>query len=181
MRFSYGYLILALIALLFESASAEENIFIEIRTLLYVAGTISAPKLKAIDTAMNEIGTKLDNEVKKVLADAAVPPVRNLRVHDGRKLCNPCSGYPSKYDGCWVSGTYVTRCRRALTMHEDLSEDDIANLNEDDRRCHLEVAALCQEAKTGVSSTIVEAASEGVVPLPDGSKLVEQCFYEISD
>ena len=63
-------------------------------------------------------------------------------------------------------------------MHEDLSEEAIANLNEDDRRRHLQIAALCEEAKTGVSSAISEAESDGIVPVPAGSEFVEQCFYE---
>ena len=63
-------------------------------------------------------------------------------------------------------------------MHEDLSEEAIANLNEDDRRRHLQIAALCEEAKTGVSSAISEAESGGIVPVPAGSEFVEQCFYE---
>jgi hypothetical protein len=65
-------------------------------------------------------------------------------------------------------------------MHEDLSEEAIANLNEEDRRRHLQISTLCQEAKAGVASTIQEATKEGVVPLPDGGKFVEQCFYEIA-
>ena len=63
-------------------------------------------------------------------------------------------------------------------MHEDLSEEAIANLSENDRRRHLQVAELCEEAKTGISTAISRAESDGTIPVPDGAEFVEQCFYE---
>jgi hypothetical protein len=179
MKLSFGNIALTLIASWTSLVSAEETIFIAIRTLLRVEDPISAPELQAIDTAMNAMGTELDSVVKEVIADFNVPPARNLRIADDRALgCAPCLYYPSYYTGCWVNGVWKDRCRRGLTMHEDLSEEAIANLNEADRRRHLQVAALCDEAKTGVSSVIVEAKSDGIVPVPEGAEFVEQCFYE---
>ena len=180
MKFSTGIIVSALVAILVASVSAEETYLIAIRSLLHVEEPISAAELQAIDNAMNEIGTDLDIVVDEVVTEHAAPSTRKLRVSDDRKLtCSPCTGWPANYSGCWVSGIYRDRCRRALTMHEDLSEDAIADLGEDDRRRHLQISTMCQEAKTGVSSAIQEATSEGIVPLPEGGKFVEQCFYEI--
>ena len=181
MKYSNGNIVLTLFAMLVASTSAEETILIAIRTLLLANETLSAPELQAINLGMNKIETELTIVVEGVVADATLPPVRKLRVNDDRKLsCAPCLYYPSYYTGCWVSGIWRERCRRALTMHEDLTEEAVADLNEDDRRRHLQISTLCQEAKTGVASSIQEATSEGVVPLPDGSKFVEQCFYEVA-
>jgi hypothetical protein len=176
MKFSFGIIALPFLSLV----SADESIFVAIRTLLRVEDPISAPELQAIDEAMNAIGTELDTIVKEAIADFdVVPPTRNLRVGDDRELnCSPCRYYPSYYTGCWVNGIWRDRCRRGLTMHEDLSEAAIANLSDDDRRRHLQVAALCAEAKTGVSAAIEDAESDGIVPVPEGAEFVEQCFYE---
>lgn len=181
MKLLSGNIVLTVTALLVTSISAEETYLIAIRTLLHVDEPLPAPKLEAINDAMEKIGTELDIVVEDVVVDVGVPPVRKLRVDDDRKLnCAPCLYYPSYYTGCWVNGIWRDRCRRALTMHEDLTEDAIADLNEDDRRRHLQISTLCQEAKSGVSTTLDEAASNGVVPLPEGGTFVEQCFYEIA-
>jgi hypothetical protein len=181
MKFSNGNIVLILIALLVATASAEDVIFIAVRTLLHVEEPLSAPEMNAIDNAMHDIEKEIDTVLEDVAAGMEVPPVRNLRVDNDRRLnCAPCNGFPSYYTGCWVNFIWRDRCKRALTMHEDLSEDAIADLNENNRRRHLQISTLCEEAKAGVASTIEDATREGVVPLPDGGKFVEQCFYEIA-
>jgi hypothetical protein len=181
MKFSNGNIVLTLIALMCATASADDVIFMAVRTLLHVDEPLPAPVMEAIDIAMNDIEPEIDAKLGDVAAELEAPPARNLRVDNDRKLnCAPCNGYPSYYTGCWVNFVWRDRCRRALTMHEDLSEEAIANLNEVDRRRHLQISTLCQEAKAGVAETIKEATKEGVVPLPDGGKFVEQCFYEIA-
>ena len=180
MKLSFGTIALTWLALLTASVAAEESVYVVIRTLIRIEETLSAPELQAIDTAMKSIGTELDNVVAEVLVNATAPVTRKLRVGDDRKLActNQCFYYPSHYTMCYVNGVWKRRCRRELTLHEDLSDEQVADLSEHDRRRHLEITALCQEAKTAVASAIGEATSEGIVPIPPNSEIAEQCFYE---
>jgi hypothetical protein len=183
MKSSIGIFVLTLIALLLSSASADEAIYIAIRTLIRVEESLSKSEINAIDTAMHNIKTELDNVVKEVVSNVTVPAARYLRVGDDRKLpcSNACQYYPPNWTMCYVSGVWIDRCRRALTMHNDLTEEEVADLNEDDRRRHLQISSLCKEAKMGIASVIGEAESEGLIPFPPDSKFAEQCFYEIID
>jgi hypothetical protein len=180
MKLFSGKIVLALIALLVSSVSAEETILVAIRTLIHIEEPLSKTEILAIDAAMNNIGTELDNVVKEVVANVTVPVTRKLRVGDDRKLnCAPCLFFPPFWTMCYVNGVWRDRCRRALTMHEDLSEEEVADLNEDDRRRHLHISNLCEKAKAGVTSVIEEAESKGIIPVPSDSQFAEQCFYEI--
>lgn len=94
---------------------------------------------------MNAIRPKLDNAVENVVAEVVVPPVRQRRSQVGLLSLHLHYQY---HPGCWVNGVYTDRCRRPLTLHEDLSEDAIADLSRDDRRRRL------QNQKLEVSSKI---------------------------
>lgn len=179
MKLSFGTIALTLLASLTASVAVEESVYVVIRTLIRVEETLSAPELEAIDAGMNNLGTELDNVVKDVIADFEVPPNRNLRINDRKLACSrACRYFPPNWTMCYVNGVWIDRCRRELTLHEDLSEEELANLNEDDRRRHLQIEALCQEATTAVASVIEGATSEGLVPIPPNSTMAEQCFYE---
>jgi hypothetical protein len=174
-------IVLTLISLLVSLVSAQETIpDIFVLTLIHLEEPLTQPEIHAIDTAMYGIKSDLDNVVKDVVADTTVPSTRTLRVGDDRKLpcSNACQHYASFYTMCYVNGVWVDRCRRDLTMHEDLSEEEVADLNEDDRRRHLQLSTLCKEAKTGIASAIGEAKSEGLIPIPPGSTITEKCYYE---
>ena len=74
----------------------------------------------------------------------------------------------------------VIKCRRSLTMHEELPEDELVNLTVDDRVQYLHIADRCEKAKDEVTSIIHAAAKEGIIPLiPLGSKFLQTCFYDI--
>jgi hypothetical protein len=168
MKLSNGNIVLTLIALLVSSVSANPSIVI--RTL--IGGNLTEAVTEEIVLGLESIAPKVNNMVNDVGGS------RKLRVRDDRRLqscTNLCEFYPPRFTICHING--LPRCRRALTMHEDLLEEEIADLNEDDRRRHLAIAALCQEAKSEVASAIGEAEREGIVPIPPDSTVVEQCFY----
>ena len=183
MKFSNGNIFLLLISLLVASASADQNITIIVRATMINEVPLSNRTIKAIDTAMASLAPKLNHAVEavsgEVFGNATIPDVRQLRVNDNRKL-QRCVSCNQSGPTCYIWPTSYPKCpgRRALTMHEKLSEDAILDLTDDDRRRHLQIATLCLEATSGVNSIIHEAAKEGVVPLlPLGSKFVETCFY----
>ena len=180
MKLSNGNIVLTLIALLAALVSAEQEIFMVVRTLIHFEETLPATELRKIGRAINGMRSELDNVVKDVIVNATIPSLRYLRVGDDRKLpCSSACGHISYYTLCYVSGVWMDRCRRGLTMHEDLAEEKITELNEDDRRRHLQISTLCEEAKEGVASAISNATSEGIIPLPPNSTVVEECYYEI--
>jgi hypothetical protein len=132
----------------------------------------------AIDTGIKSITPELDQIVVDVAADAVVPPVRYLRDNERKLTCIKCG---SVAQFCYIfPGIQVDNCstRRSLTMHEDLSEESIATLNEDDRSRHLQVSQLCRDARVGVRSAITEAGDVGIVPVPDDYTITEECYYE---
>jgi hypothetical protein len=167
MKTTYGSIVLTLFALLVSSVSANPSILI--RTL--IGGNLTEAVTEEIVVGLESIAPKVDNMVNDVGGS------RKLRVRVDRRLpcTNLCEYYPPRFTICHING--MERCRRALTMHEDLLEEEIADLNEDDRRRHLTIAALCHEAKSEVASAMDEAEREGLVPIPPDSTVVEQCFY----
>ena len=182
----YNGSILTLFALLVAFAAAEElseneKIVIAIRTLIRIVEPLTPAQDRAIDQSINNLG--LDEVVDEIAVNATVPVARMLRGNDDRMLCATalnCLNFPSHYTHCYIHGTgWVKKCSRGLTMHQELSHDEVAVLSEKDRRRHLEVEVLCQEAKEQVASAIGEAESEGRVPIPPDSEIAEQCFYEI--
>jgi hypothetical protein len=178
MKLSFGTIALTWLVSLTASDAAEESLYVVIRTLIRVEETLSASEQHAIDTAMHSIKPELDNAVKEVIANATSPSTRKLRVDRKLPCSNACRYYPPNWTMCYVNGVWIDRCRRELTMHEDLSEEEVADLNEEDRRRHLEIAALCEEAKTAVAAVIEDAESEGIIPVPPDREIAEQCFYE---
>jgi hypothetical protein len=176
MKLSSASIVFYFVASMATSVSADDLI-IAIRTGLLVSEPLQPAEVQAIDVAMHNIGSDLDSIVEDVTSDA--PSTRNLRDNGERALrCNPCYGYPEWWAGCWVSGVYYDQCRRDLALHQDLSEEDMAELNEEDRRRHLQVSQLCREAKVGISSAINDAGNEGTIPVPDGGHFIQQCLYE---
>jgi hypothetical protein len=157
------------------SVSAKESVLITIRSMLHESESapITPSELKALNNTIAKIVPTLDKVVDRVCEKAGIPlpPDRNLRVSEERTLtCNPCGSFVAPW--CFSSGAASSRCRRALIMHEAFTEDVVANLADDERRRHLQVASLCAEAIHDVTVAID-------VPLPDGAKYTEQCFYEI--
>ena len=186
MKFSNGSMILSLFTLLIVSASAEEtilpadqNITVLVVTTMKNPVLLSAPTLQAIDDAIKLLEPEIDVAVESVSGNATIPSTRQLRVNDDRKLgvCRYCE---TAGQVCYVWPTSYPKCpgRRALKMHERLSEDAILELTEDDRRRNMEITTACEKATGGVNDIIYEAAMEGIVPLlPLGSEFVETCFY----
>ena len=167
-----------MIATCMKFVSSEEIIYLAIRTLLIADEPLPAATINEIDEAMTSLQTELSTIVDDVAAEVntAPPPVRSLR----GLTCSQCQGYPVWVLGCWVSATiWRPKCDRVLKEHKDLSDEEVAGLNEDDRRRHLQISALCSEAKAGVSNAITEAESSGSIPLPEGGSFIEQCLYEI--
>jgi hypothetical protein len=173
MKLSFGSTVLSLFATLTASAFAQEctitAFFVESR--LHVSEPISVVELSAIADAVEEIKPTLNAAIETILekADTAVPSNRNLRANDERQLpCAVCTHMPPPW--CFSSGTTADRCRRALTVHEELSEEAVVKLEEGERRRHLQVSSLCLEAKRDIADLID-------VALPEGAKYIEQCLY----
>jgi hypothetical protein len=168
---------LSLLVFLTSSVSAEESILIGVRSMLLLVNPISDSQLKALNNTVTKAESQRDIAVEKVYEDAGLPvPInrRNLRGSDERRLpCysnSVCGGYAAPY--CFMNGVFVDRCnRRALTVHEELSEEAVADLKDDDRRRHLLVASLCAEATQGVAAAMN-------VTMPTGASYKETCFYE---
>ena len=184
-------IILSLIALFFASATSAQNISIAqnvsiaqnisftVRTTMEVEA-LSAPTIQAIGTAMDKIGTELDIAVvQTVTGNVTANSVRQLRGNIERKLCTNCPRQSGPL--CFFHpGIVEVRCRRSLTMHEELPEDELVNLTVDDHAQYLYIADRCEKAKDEVTSIILAAAKEGIIPLlPLGSQFEQTCFYEI--
>jgi hypothetical protein len=181
MKLSTVSIVFTFIALMISSVKAATNVTVNIaiRTGIIAPEQLSPAEKQKMDIAINNIGSELDAIVEDVVGDVPAPPKRNLRDNGERALrCNPCYGYPEWWAGCVVSGVYYDQCRRELALHKELSEEDIADLNEEDRHRHLMVAQLCREAKGGIASALDDAVSEGTVPVPDGTTFIEECLYE---
>jgi hypothetical protein len=159
------------------SVSAE-SVNIIIRTTLQFPEPPPPSQALAIDAAMKDISPALDEIVINVAGNVTVPPVRYLRDNERKLACIKCG---SVAQFCYIfPGIQVDNCstRRSLTIHEELSEESIAELNEDARSRHLQVSQLCREARVGIRSAINEAGNDGIVPVPDNVKIIEECFYE---
>jgi hypothetical protein len=190
MKLSPLNIVVTLFAFMVASASAEDtiaqnHIAVAIISLLQLEDPATPQVLNAIDAGMNAIGTNLTSTLNEVVAENSAPPApltRNLR-GERNLQCAPCTSYPPQYTRCWarINGVwdYYNRCRRQMTEHEDLSEEALAELSEKDRHRHLQISTICNTAKDAFASTIVEAEGEGVIPLPEGAKIVEKCLVEI--
>jgi hypothetical protein len=181
MKLSLTNIALAMAASVTMQVSAQDPVLMVVVTLYKTNGSAQSnttSELPAIDAGMNAIKPLLDEVVTDVVAEQA--PTRNLRSSIEREMpsCDPCPGFHEDYPGCWVNGVWKRQCRRGLTIHQDLSDEAIAELSEEDRRRHLYIVGLCSEAKTDVSVAIGEAQDMGIVPVPESGTLIEKCLYE---
>jgi hypothetical protein len=181
MKFSTTNIVLALAASATMQVAAQDPVLMVVVTLYKPNGSApsnSTSELQAINVGMNTIKPVLDEVVTEVVAEQV--PTRNLRSSIEREMasCDPCPGFAESYPGCWVNGIWKRQCRRGLTIHQDLSDEAVAELSEEDRRRHLYIVGLCSEAKSGVSVAIEEAQDMGVVPIPESGTFIEKCLYE---
>lgn len=170
-------LTVTLIPISAQGSNQTEIVHIAVMTLLQVESPIPENELRVIDNAMNALHTELDEIVAEVNAAIPEPPARKLRGSARILPCNACAHVAASYPGCWVNGVFRERCDRELSFHEDLSEEEIAKLSEEDRRRHLEVAVLCDEAKVGIASAVLENEIKGVIPVPTGGEFIERCLF----
>jgi hypothetical protein len=147
-----------------------------VRTTRYWKST-DTPQLKEdITTGMKAIQSELTALVLDVIPDVSVgkPSNRQLRAHDSRNLQScKCAGVAGS--GCWVFGVWVDKCRRELQLHEDYSDEDFAELSEEDQSRHLSVSEICKEARDIISDAIIKSPR-----VPSNGTFVQQCFYEIA-
>ena len=161
---------------------ANQTLYLAVRTLLITDDEpLSNTTIQEIDTVMTSMNEVLSTIVDSVASEVNGPPPANRQLLRGLSPdCSQCNGYPAWVAGCWVSATvWRPHCRRALTVHEELTEEQIGKLSDVDRRRHLLINDLCWEAKSGVSSAIYQSEQYGTLPSTEGATFVEQCIYII--
>lgn len=84
---------------------------------------------------------------------------------------------------CYWYGRWAYPCVRelkgtAIQIFKPIEEEEFLQLNEDDRRRHLQIASMCGQAKSEVASAIDGDIATGEITAPS-SALEEHCVYDI--
>jgi hypothetical protein len=74
--------------------------------------------------------------------------------------CNPCVGWPAG-SYCYWNGQWRPACRRQLQIHQKLSHDELSALSDDDRRRHIQINTMCDEAVADVVDAIETDIQQG--------------------
>jgi hypothetical protein len=168
-------------------SESDATVYLAVVTLV-TPKSLSPAQIQSVNTSMTELSTVLDEEISQVAVAAEKEMAAtsetswndlNLR---GRMLqsCNPCVGWGTG-TYCYWNGRWAKACRREdrqLYIHTKLSDTELSAMNDDDRRRHLQINAMCDEAVADVVVAIENDIQQGVITAPMSS-FSQHCMYDI--
>jgi hypothetical protein len=175
--------------LLLDPVASQSDTTVSLAVVtLFTPKSLSPTQITSVNTSMKAMKKELTEEVTLVAiaveTEIYAAPEKssndlNLR---GRTLqsCNPCVGWPAGMY-CFWNGRWAKACRREdrqLYIHQKLSDTELSALNDDDRRRHLQINAMCDEAVADVVVAIENDIQQGVITAPMSS-FSQHCMYDI--